>query len=425
MRKSIWIIIIVVLFLMTACKSEEVKIVEQQISSIGNVTEESEELIQNVRQAYNNLSEKDKEAVSNYSELEKAELAFNFILSDKVDKLIEAIGSINDESKAAIDLARSEYDKLTKAQKSIVNYFGDLIAIEKEYDAYIINKSIETLKALKDISTEDSEAIERAEAIYEELTAEQKNEVTKSIKDIPELIQNAKLQRVMKFIDRITYTKDEPKIEDLTAMIDATIYYLKLNEDMRPQILNDKVLKKALDGFSDYMQKRAKTDKVYIRDCYIQQSDSIAYEDLLNYPKSYEGRQLNFEVQILEIKEGLLILSDSMAVTVVGTENLLELRDHRLVKEPLISVEDTLTIYGTFEGTKTINVTEEGSGLWGTNLFKKSIDEYEIPIIEFIYTSNDNLGVIASGDPNATDVGISPETEELIGRLNELIEQMH
>ncbi|PKM70293.1 MAG: hypothetical protein CVU93_02820, partial [Firmicutes bacterium HGW-Firmicutes-18] len=214
MKKSILLIIIVTMLLLTACKSAEVKVVEQQISSIGSVTEESDILIQDVRRAYDNLSNKDKRRISNYSVLERAELEFNAIFSGKVDKMIEAIGPINDDSKVAIDLARSEYDKLTKAQKSIVNNFGNLIAIEKEYEEYIVSRSIETLDALKDISPEDAEDIELAENIYDKLTAEQKIRVSKEKGDVALLIQKAKVQIVEILIKRIAYRRDEPSMDD-------------------------------------------------------------------------------------------------------------------------------------------------------------------------------------------------------------------
>ncbi len=424
MKKRILLIIIGIMLLLTACKSAEVKIVENQITSIGNVTEDSDILIQNVRRAYDNLSNKDKKRISNYSVLEEAELAFNTIFSGKVDKMIEGIGPINDYSKVAIDLARSEYDKLTKGQKSLVNNFGNLIAIEKEYEEYIVNRSIETLDALKDISPEDVEAIELAENIYDKLTVEQKIRVTKEKGDVAELIQNAKVQRVEKLIKLITYRKDEPGIDDLTAMIDALTAYSELSEDIQSQVTNYRTVERALDGFSSYRLKRARTDKLFIRDNYIKQCSTVSYDDLMVYPKSYKGQQLGVEVQIIGIKKGGFLQPDSIASIEVGTENIFELIDNRSVKEPIISLEDTFIIYGTFEGTTTVTVTEEGSGLWGTRFFEKVIDTYEIPIIRFVYTSIDNLGLIATGDPIATDVGRDEKKEELIIQLNGLIEQM-
>ena len=424
MKKRILLIIIGIMLLLTACKSAEVKIVEQQISSIGNVTEESDLLIQDVRRAYDNLSNKDKRRISNYSVLEEAELAFNTIFSGKVDKMIEAIGPINDDSKVAIDLARSEYDKLTKAQKSIVNNFGNLIAIEKEYDEYIVNRSIETLDALKDISPEDAEAIVLAEKIFDKLTVEQKIRVSKEKGDVAVLIQKAKVQIVEILIKRIAYRRDEPSTDDLIAMISALTAYSELNEDAQSQVTNYRTAERALDAFSSYMQKRAKTDKLFIRDNYIKQSNTVSYDDLMVNTNSYKGQRLSVEIQIIGIKKGGFLQPDSIAAIEIGTENVFELVDNRWFKEPIISVEDTFAIYGTFDGTRTVTVTEEGSGLWGTRFFQNVIDKYEIPIIKFVYTSIDNLGLIATGNPYATDVGMDKKKEELINQLNGMIGKM-
>jgi|LGOV01.1.fsa_nt_gb hypothetical protein len=412
------------MFLLIACKTEEAKMVEEEISLIGSVTEKSYNLIQESRVAYDNLSEQDKGDIANYFVLEDAEIAYNIIVTGRVDKLIVDIGSINDESMVAIDLARFEYDKLTKDQKSISSNFGDLIVAEKEYENYIVKRSIETLKALSDISPEDSKAIELAEKIYDKLIDEQKILVVNEVGEVGEIIRNTRIKRVDKLIEYITYIKGEPSIDDLTSIIDALIVYTELSEDAQTQVTNYEVVEKALKGYSRYKKKRAKTDKVFIRETYINQCKTISYNDLMIYPKSYKGQQISMRIQILEIVEGVLILPDSIAAIVNGTEKVLELKDNRAVKEPVISEDDIFMIYGTFEGTANVTDKEEGSGLFGSSFLEKVTDKYEIPVIQFVYTSIDNIGVIATGDPNATDVGIDKENEKLKNQLDQIIEQI-
>ena len=59
------VFIIGIVFLLTACKSNEVKAVEDQIDAIGEISESSNESIVTARVAYEQLSEKDKVLVSN------------------------------------------------------------------------------------------------------------------------------------------------------------------------------------------------------------------------------------------------------------------------------------------------------------------------------------------------------------------------
>ena len=412
-----------VLFL-TSCKSEEARNVEQQISSIGDVTEGSYAIIQEARQSYDALSNKDKKSITNYSTLETAELTYNTIFSEKVDELIASIGAINDESGAAIDLARSEYDKLSKDQKALVKNFGDLINAEKEYENYIINRSVETLIALTDIGPSDIDKIELAESIYHKLTDEQKLQVINKVGDIDKIIESAKYQRVEKLIELITYKKGEPDKTELNAMIDALTAYIELDRDLQAQVTNYDIVKKALKGYSNYKKDRAKKDPLYIREMYIKECKAISYDDLMTYPSSYKGQKVSFEIQISEIEDGILILPDSISAVVTGTEHVIQIKDNRSVKEPVLSKGDTFTVYGIFKGTTTVKVTEEGSGLFGSNLFGNISEKYDIPIIEFIYTSNDNLGIIVAGDPGLTDLGIDEEAEELKNQLDQLVTQL-
>jgi hypothetical protein len=189
-------------------------------------------------------------------------------------------------------------------------------------------------------------------------------------------------------------------------------------------VTNYRTAERALDSFSSYMQKRARTDKLFIRDSYILQSKTVSYDDLMVNTNFYKWQRLRVEIQIIGIKKGGFLQPDSIAAIEIGTENVFELVDNRWFKEPIISLEDTFTIYGTFDGTRTVTVTEEGSGLWGTRFFQKVIDKYEIPIIKFVYTSIDNLGLIATGNPYATDVGMDKKKEELINQLNGMIGKM-
>ncbi len=419
-KASIGVIIICMIFLLTACKSEEVKSVEQQISAIGDVSQESYDKIQEAIKSYDNLSNEEKENVSNYNLLEKAE---NIYYAMRVDEIIENLGPINVESRTEIDYARMEYEKLSKAQRSNVNLFGKLIKTEKEYGEYIVNKSIDTLKSLSSITPDDLDSIELAEYIYNKLTEKEKDLVGREVDNPIEVIEKVKVDRTYKLIERIDYKKGDPSIEQLKIMIDALTAYLDIEIDSVLEVKNYEKLEEATDKFSEYMEERVNTDQVLIRKNYISECEEISYEELMKYPQSYKGQKVVMEVEILKIEEGILMLSDKIAAFVIETDNAVELKDNRPVKEPKILEGNTLKIYGEFEDTKTVSVKEEGTGWFGTTIFENVTEEFEIPVIKLVYTDEDNLGVLATGKPDSNYIEIYEKAEKLRNQLNQLIEQ--
>lgn len=420
-KTSIGVIIICMIFLLTACKSEEVKNVEQQISAIGDVSQESYDKIQEARKSYDNLSKEEKENISNYNLLEEAE---NIYYESKVNKLIENLGPINIESRSEIDDVRTEYEKITKAKRLNGDLFEKLLKAEKEYEEYIVNKSIDTLKALSNISPDDLDSIELAEYIYNKLTEKEKDLVGREVDNPIEIIEKAKVDRTYRLIERIDYKKGDPSIEQLEIMIDALTAYLDIEIDSVLEVKNYEKLEEATDKFSEYMEERVNTDQVLIRKNYISECEEISYEELMKYPQSYKGQKVVMEVEILKIEEGILMLSDKIAALVIETDNAVELKDNRPAKEPKILEGNTLKIYGEFEDTKTVSVKEEGTGWFGTTIFENVTEEFEIPVIKLVYTDEDNLGVLATGKPDSNYIEIYEKAEKLRNQLNKLIEQI-
>ncbi len=419
-RIIVWIALFGSLILLTSCKSEEVKLVEEQIESIGTITENSEGLILEVRIAYDALTDGDQAKVINYDILESAEIEYNTTITKNVEEIINAIGMINDESLMTIERARSEFEDLTEEQKGSVTNFGKLVEAEQEYEEYIVDRSIDTLLALSDISLDDVSLIDEAEEIYGKLTPEQKRLVAEEIGDVDNLIKKAKIQGVETAISRITYSKDEPSIDDLNSIITALEAYYQLNSEEQEMIESYKKVETAIKGYLTYKKNREKSDKLYIRNQYIEECEVISIEDLTLYPKSYEGKHVSMDIQINGIEKGGLFTGDKI-VALTDTQVPVELRDKRKIKEPLLSEGERFTVYGTYEGVVTIKVTEEGSGLFGSDMFEKVSDKYEVPVIEFIYVSNDNLGVIAAGDPTDTESRLDEEAENLKENLDQWI----
>ena len=127
--------------------------------------------------------------------------------ADKVIKKIEAIGDrITLEGKAAIEEARTEYDKLTDAQKKLVTNYDKLTKAEKELqkleeqqkeDEKEAKAVVEKINAIGDKVTLDSKAaIEEARTEYDKLTDAQKklvtnyDKLTKAEKELQKLEEN-------------------------------------------------------------------------------------------------------------------------------------------------------------------------------------------------------------------------------------------
>jgi len=116
-----------------------------QINAIGEVTPESKAAIDAARAAYEALTADQKDLVSKLDTLTAAETrlqelkdaaaqaAADKAAADDAAALIEKIGTVTKDSKAAIDAARAAYDALTDAQKALVENYETLTKAEEAY----------------------------------------------------------------------------------------------------------------------------------------------------------------------------------------------------------------------------------------------------------------------------------------------------
>lgn len=414
---TLCILILGLCVMLSACKTNEAKAVENMISSLGSITEDSLPDIVSAMSAFEQLSPEEQKTVSNYAALEKAQNDYDLICAERVDALILAIGTIDDDSRPKIIAAREAYEKLTKSQKEVVSNYGALIAAEKEYPEYLIKRTTEAIRALDTADPNDLEKYDLAEKLYGLLSEEEKRQVNRALSNEPDPIQTAMVNRTSKLIERITYVKGNPTTEELHQMQTAAYAFLALPDHIRPQVENIETLKKELKEFEKFNDNREKTDKLYARAEYIKRCAEVEYEDLMTYPKSYKGKQVSLEILVDSI-ESTLITKEINAHTSNGEEPVI-LKDSREVKEPAFTEGDNLIVYGVFDGTRTIKITEEGSGWFGTSVFGKVLEEHDVPVILISYASNDNPGVIANGDPSAKDLTLDEEREALIQWLLE------
>ena len=165
-----------------------------KIKNIGKVTLKSESKIKQARTAYNKLTDKQKTLVTNYDVLEKAEKDLaDLKAADQVSKNITNIGTVTLESEDVIKEARTAYDALTDAQKKLVSNKDVLEKAEstlkelqdaKAADVKAAEEVTNKISAIGDVTLESEDAIKEARTAYDALTDAQKELV--SNKDVLE-----------------------------------------------------------------------------------------------------------------------------------------------------------------------------------------------------------------------------------------------
>lgn len=113
--------------------------VEKLIDAIGTVTLKSKEKIEDARKAYDNLTYAQKQLVTNYSKLTDAEAKYAQLKTDddkkkadKVENLIDSVVIGSETFEEDVLAAQKAYNKLTADQKKLVGNHYKLVAFLKE-----------------------------------------------------------------------------------------------------------------------------------------------------------------------------------------------------------------------------------------------------------------------------------------------------
>ena len=237
------------------------------IEAIGTVTKDSGAAIEAARKAYDKLSSEQKAQVTNYSTLTAAETAYqvfeNQAKADAVIALINGIGTVTEDSKAAIDAARAAYDKLTEAQKQLVTNYKTLTEAEETYQGIQggentkVEEVIALINKIGTVTGDSKAAIEAARAAYDKLTEEQKKLVTNfatltaAEKTYQEIKDKAEVDAVIALINKIGTVTGNSK-----AAIDAAkAAYNKLTEEQKKLVTNFATLTAAENTYQQIKDK--------------------------------------------------------------------------------------------------------------------------------------------------------------------------
>ena len=170
---------LVLALMLCACKSAEAKSVEAQIGQIGDVTLESAVAIEEAEAAFAALTEEQKAEVKNYDVLLAARETYTGLKSEaaqKTEALIDAIGDVTADSRAAIEQAQAAYDALSAQEREQVENYAIL---QEAHERFAALKSAAVLEleaqigALGAVTLDSESAIEQAEAAFAALPEEE------------------------------------------------------------------------------------------------------------------------------------------------------------------------------------------------------------------------------------------------------------
>lgn len=213
------------------------------INDIGNVTTKSESKIADAEAAYDELSNKCKRHVENHEKLIEARATYNELMAADTDKLIEAIGTVDDDSEKKIVKAKESYDALTDDQKKLVKNHETLDKAATEYNTRKASAVDDLVTAIGEIDDDAEERINKAKEAYEALNEEQK----KLVKDAGKIdkayedLSTFKVKRVEEKISAI----GKVSLESEAAIKDAKSEYEKLTDDDKTKVSNADVITEA------------------------------------------------------------------------------------------------------------------------------------------------------------------------------------
>ena len=126
--------------------ADAVAAVVEKIDALNTIDLDSKADIEAARAAYNALANEQRAQVTNIEKLDAAEVAYEALLADQavakvVADKIAAIGTVTLESEAAIKEARAAYDALTDSQKLMVENLETLEKAEAAYKQLAVDQA--------------------------------------------------------------------------------------------------------------------------------------------------------------------------------------------------------------------------------------------------------------------------------------------
>ncbi len=165
----------------------KIELLECKIDSIGDVTLQDANLIQSIKGTYNDMTVKDRSYVKNFRSVFVPALQALQALQDKeaaakVQAMINTIpgmGQVTLEKEADIRAIETEYKRLTKEQRALLDdtHLRNALAIINKLREERVQRLVQLVESIGDVTLEDEAAITEAMKIYEWMTMDERGKV--------------------------------------------------------------------------------------------------------------------------------------------------------------------------------------------------------------------------------------------------------
>lgn len=286
-----------------------------------------------------------------------------------VEGLINAIGTVDENSGNSIASARLEYNKLLDIDSSVtISNLETLTSAEDAYNSYAVTNVIKAINEIGEVTLDSKDKILNARNLYDALSAEQKAQVTNE-----EVLTSAeKAYSNLISINDFNTELNGTDTESLESMKNILTKYNNLDDDVKEAVNTSKVNEVKvtyLTKLIDSIGKVTKTSGSVITEC-LNLYDSLSdedkslitnYETLTNAKAQYDEIQSqilvvsfeNFKKGDTSVGDGFVTVTDGNPKTGVSKTYNGVTYDNALKIESSTSVEFTLA-----ESKKVILVTD-------------------------------------------------------------------
>lgn len=209
---SITVVLLALCLVLSGCG--KVQHAEKQIEEIGEVTIESGPQIEAAEQAISVLDADQMEKISNLAILDDAKLKYANILEEKeendkkierVEKKIQSIKTVTEESGNAINAAREAFDRLAPELQGAVSNKDTLSKAEETFEQLAIQTVTDAINQIGAVSLDHEDAIIAAEKAYNKFdeSIQQKIENRDVLFAAEETLTQLKIEKAQSAIEEI------------------------------------------------------------------------------------------------------------------------------------------------------------------------------------------------------------------------------